>query len=123
MGHGRIARGEVVVVTRPEIRFAFGFECHGALAVELQLVQPVRPIRQFARRQEQHWIYECRFACHVNILSFSFRRECSDTVTASPIRPEGAALLATRAKCASLKETGVGPNPAGPRRPGRFRLI
>lgn len=54
-----VSRIEVVVVARPKLNLSVAFERHGAVAIELQFPQPLRPIRKSGSGQQKHRLDEC----------------------------------------------------------------
>ena len=56
-----IARGEIVVVSRAEMDFPSALYGKGAIAVELKLIDDIRPFRQLLSAQKKHGFDERSF--------------------------------------------------------------
>jgi len=52
---------EALVVPRPQVRYAVGFEGERSISVELQLVEPVRTFGKSLGVKEQHRLDEAHF--------------------------------------------------------------
>src|SRR6516164_1168567 len=69
-----ISLRKVIIIARSQLHLATALDGQGAVAIELNFVQPISTLRQLLRPQEQHRFDECR----LRLRHLAPASECSD---------------------------------------------